>query len=210
MKNHVQLALIVAAFFVLQVNAFSQKEETILGSNGLRLSGIWGSSKSQITRFGSTNSYMNGGVLGLEFGNALYIGYGSYTLTSDVRWDNTPNRDFNFTWGGPMIGYGLNNYKRFHPVFAMQAGQGSVWFDENNKDKVFVIQPSLGLEINVLRWFHIGLDGGYRFTSNADVANLTDSQLSGAFGQVSFKFGYSWNRIGGARREKKTSEREKM
>jgi hypothetical protein len=191
--------------------AFAQKEETILGSRGLRLSGIWGGPKSQITKFGNSNSVVSGGVFGLEFGNALYLGYGSYSLTNDVQWDNVPNQDFNFQWGGPVIAYSVNSWKRVHPVVSVQAGNGNVWFQENAKDKVFIVQPGLGVELNVFRWLHIGLDGGYRFASDADVANVTDAQLSGAFGQLSLRFGYSWSKVGtGFRKKKAEDDAKKM
>jgi hypothetical protein len=50
------------------------------------------------------------------------------------------------------------------------------------------------VEINVFRWFHIGLEGGYRFISDTNVAGLTNQDLSGLYGQATFKFGFSWGR----------------
>lgn len=187
----------------MATTTFGQKEETILGSRGLRLSGAWGGTKSQITTFGETNSFLNGGYGGLEFGNALFVGYGGYTLTNDVKWDNVVDQDFNFEWNGPILGYGLNNWKRVHPTFTLQAGQGKIWFREDAKDKVFVMQPSAGVELNVFRWFHIGLDGGYRFVTDSSISGLTDSQLSGVFGQLSLKFGYSWTNSFKSKKAKK-------
>jgi hypothetical protein len=203
-------ALLAVAF--MSNTALAQKEETILGSRGLRFSGIWGGPKTQITKFGTSNSYMNGGVLGLEFGNALYIGYGTNTLTSDVKWnDNTQTGDFKYQWSGPVVGYSFNSFKRAHPTLSVQAGQGNVWFNENTKDKIFVVQPTVGVELNVFRWFHVGLDGGYRFTSNTDpsISGLTDSQLSGAFGQLSLRFGYSWNRNGWRKKNRSSSNSDR-
>jgi hypothetical protein len=206
-----QFAFALVCLTLFSQTAFAQKEETILGSRGLRLSGIWGGPKSQITSFGSTNSFMNGGVLGLEFGKALYLGYGNYSLSSDVEWDGISNQDFKYQWSGPVVGYAINSYKRIHPTVSVQAGQGNVWFTENNKDKIFVIQPSAGVELNVFRWFHVGLDGGYRFTTNAGPIGLTDSQLSGAFGQLSLRFGYSWSSMRGRSKKNTDSGRtEKM
>ncbi len=197
-------ALILVNF--VSQNAFAQKEETILGPHGLRLSGIWGGTKSQITRFGSTNSFMNGAFLGAEFGKALYVGYGNYSLNTDVRWDGISTQDFNYQWSGPIVGYSINSWKRVHPTVTMQAGQGNVWFREDQKDKILVIQPSVGVELNVFRWFHVGLDGGYRFTTDASTSGLTDSQLSGAFGQLSLRFGYSWNSWKSRFRKSKSSD----
>jgi hypothetical protein len=200
-----QFIFAILAVVFLSNTALAQKEETILGSRGLRFSGIWGGTKSQITRFGESNSFMNGGVLGLEFGNALYLGYGTNRLSSDVKWFDVQLSDFKYEWSGPVVGYSFNSFKRAHPTVSVQAGQGNAWFNENQKDKIFVVQPSAGVELNVFRWFHVGLEGGYRFTSNTDVVGLTDSQLSGAFGQLSLRFGYSWNRNGWRSKKSKPS-----
>ena len=61
-------------------------------------------------------------------------------------------------------------------------------------DKIFVVQPAAGVEINIFRWFHLGLQGGYRFVTDSSIAGLSDKQLSGAFGQATLKFGWSWGR----------------
>ena len=74
----------------------------------------------------------------------------------------------------------------------IMAGNGHVWFNENAKDRVFVIQPTAGVELNVFRWFHIGLEGGYRFVTDSSTPGITDNSLSGALGQLTLKFGYSW------------------
>jgi hypothetical protein len=204
----IQFALTIIALFACTVMSYGQKEETILGSRGLRLSGLWGGPKTQITKFGNSNSLVAGGNFGLEFGNALFIGYGNYRITNDIKWDNIATQDFNFRWGGPIIGYGINNLKRIHPVFTVQAGQGNVWFNEFAKDRILVVQPAAGIELNVLRWLHIGVDGGYRFVSDSSISGLTDNQLSGAFGQISIKFGYSWTNLRNTKRWKKSQEQK--
>jgi hypothetical protein len=64
----------------------------------------------------------------------------------------------------------------------------------NEVDRIFAVQPTAGIEINVFRWFHVGLEGGYRFISDSNVEGLTDSDLSGPFGQATLRFGWSWGR----------------
>ena len=73
--------------------------------------------------------------------------------------------------------------------------------------QVLIIQPSAGVEINLLRWFRLGLEGGYRSVQNYNIGGgLTEEKLSGAYGQASLKFGFSWGRYhkrGNSDREKK-------
>ena len=57
------------------------------------------------------------------------------------------------------------------------------------------MQPSAGVEINVFRWFRLGLEGGYRFVNDNDIAAIQDTQIEGAYGQASLKFGFSWGRF---------------
>jgi hypothetical protein len=201
-RNKSILSALIFMFFA--VAAFAQREETVIGNNGLGFSGLWGGYKHQITQFGNTNSYVSGGFFGLEFGKALLVGWGSYELTDEVKWDQLQNQNFDMKWRPIVLQYGFKNHKPFHPQIGLDAGRGKLKLGDVD-DRIFVVQPSVGVEINVFRWFHIGLDGGYRFVSDSSIAGLTDSELSGAFGQATLKFGYSWGRW----HKKKSSTRPK-
>ncbi len=74
-------------------------------------------------------------------------------------------------------------------------GGGRIEFDDNNsfsRDRVFVLQPAVGLEVNVFRWFRIGAEGGYRLVSDVDGGGLQSSDVSKPFAQLQLRFGYSW------------------
>ena len=80
----------------------------------------------------------------------------------------------------------------------------------NDVDRIFALQPSLGVEINVFRWLHLGLEGGYRFISDSNLEGLDDAALSGGFGQATLRFGWSWGRTRhNKHREHHTSSHEK-
>jgi hypothetical protein len=184
---------LVFALLLSVISAQAQREETVLGSRSLGFSGIWGGSKHQMTRFGSTNNYVNGWHFGLEFGKALTIGVGSFELHDNLQWDNQPGQDFDMDWRVVSLGYGFQKFRAVHPIIGVDAGRGNVRFANENEDRVFVVQPSAGVEINLLRWCHLALEGGYRFVTDSNIS-LTDRQLSGAFGQATLKFGFSWGR----------------
>jgi hypothetical protein len=173
--------------------AQAQSEETVLGSRNLGFSGIWGGSKHQLTRYGNTNNYVNGWHFGLEFGKALQIGVGGYNINDYILWNNQPSQEFDMKWRVVSLGYGFQNFRAVHPIVQVDAGRGKVKLAGEGEDHVFVIQPSAGVEINIFRWFHLGLEGGYRFVTDSNLS-LSDQQLSGAFGQASLKFGFSWGR----------------
>jgi hypothetical protein len=194
MKHRKYFFLAIALFIGLN-GLFAQRERTVVGSRGLGLSGIWGGSKHQLTQFGSNDkmSYVSGGGIGLEFGKALLVGWTRYNLTDEFNWDNIENQEFDLRWNSLALTYGFKNYKTFHPQIGVEVGRGKTTLGDVT-DRVLVVQPSAGLEINVFRWFHLGLDGGYRFVGDNSIAALSDQALSGWYAQASLKFGFSWGR----------------
>lgn len=183
------LAILFAA-----LPAFSQREETVLGERGWGLSGIWGGYSHQYTSYDKTDGFNRGGFFGFEFGKSLYIGWTHYSLRDDIVLDQNDNQRFDFRFSGGRIGYAFLPYKAVHPLLNVELGRGRAKLAGEGNDDMFIIQPSAGVEINVFRWFRIGMEGGYRFARNVDYASLSDSDLSGPFAQASLKFGFSWGR----------------
>lgn len=193
--TYTKSVFLALAFLVSLNGLFAQKEQTLFNSRNLGLTGLWGGSKHQITQFGDNNkySYVRGGFFGFEFGKALLIGWGHYDLKDEHKWDNIENQDFDMRWNPLMLAYGFKNYKAIHPQIGVDLGRGRVELGEQ-RDRIFVVQPTAGVEINVFRWLHLGLDGGYRFVTDSSIPSLGDQDLSGWFGQASLKFGFSWGR----------------
>lgn len=181
----------------------AQKEQTIIGGRNFGWSGIWGGYKHQLTQFGDETSYINGGFFGLEFGKSLLIGWGRYSLVDEFKWDNIQNQEFDMRWYPFLLQYGFQGYKAVHPQIGFEIGRGRVDFGDT-KDRILVVQPTAGVEFNVFRWFHLGLDGGYRFVTDSSVPGLTDTDLSGWMAQATLKFGFSWGRYN----KKKTVDRK--
>jgi hypothetical protein len=183
----------LALALLSSISMFAQKEETVIGSRGLGFSGIWGGYKHQLTQFNNTTSYVNGGFFGLEFGKSLLIGWGNYALIDEFKWDGIQNQEFDMRWRPFLLQYGFIPFKAIHPQIGFEIGRGRVELGDS-KDRVLVMQPSAGVEINVFRWLHLGLDGGYRFVSDVSTPGLSDEALSGFYGQATLKFGFSWGR----------------
>ena len=191
-----KLFFLTLGIICMTFSAMAQREQTVLGKRSLGFSGIWGGSKHQFTRFGSTNTFMNAWHFGLEFGKALTIGWGRYDMNGGITWTDDQNMQFrmnDINWHVMSLGYSFNSFKAVHPVVNIDAGKGFVHYDNEVRDRIWVIQPSAGVEINVLRWFHLVLEGGYRFVTDSDI-NLTDRQLSNPYAQATLKFGFSWGR----------------
>ena len=137
------------------------------------------------------NGYNNG------MGNGTGNGEGSMDMSFSMKTSAKANTDvaangYNTVYG--QNGYAPYAYKALHPQFMLLMGGGEVDLKDVGDDNVFVIQPSAGIEINVFRWFRLGLEGGYRFVTNTDLPAINDNDLSDFYGELKFKFGWSWGR----------------
>ncbi len=168
-------------------NLVAQKDETLIGKTGLHLSGIWGGSNIGLS-FGDNNHGMAGGFFGLEFNKALSVGYASYNSTESTTYTGK----FDLDYGGLLLGYAYKSHKVIHPRASFLIGSGKLKPKGDQDDTIFVVQPSVGAEVNVFRWFRMGLEGGYRFVSNTSLPQPDDEDVSSAFVQLSFRFGWSW------------------
>lgn len=185
------LFLLSAMLLVFSLSA--QQEETVFGKTGLRLTGAWGGSSTNFTAFDSDYAVLSGGFGGLEFNRFLFLGWGAYRLVDEVRFTDLAQQDFDLDYNGLILGFSTKSHKVVHPQVMLLTGAGKARLeDQSGSDNVFVVQPSVGMTVNVFRWFHLGLEGGYRFVNGTDLAGLNDNNLSAAFGQVRFMFGWSW------------------
>ncbi len=171
----------------------AQREETVFGRAGLRLSGAWGGSSLQLTAFDGDYALLSGGQGGLEFNKSVFIGWGGYRLVDEVRFDDLPNQNLDLSFNGPILGVAFRPHKIVHPKVSLMTGRGEASFrGEPGTDRLFVIQPAGGVTVNVFRWFHLGVEVGYRFVDGTELSGLSDRDLSAAFGQLRFQFGWSW------------------
>jgi hypothetical protein len=192
--KHNRLFLIALSLLLFSTVSYSQREETVLGERGWGFSGIWGGYHHQYTAYGNSDEFNRGGFFGFEFGKSLTVGWGHYRVTDPFNWQDVESQKFDFKWNTFKLGYAFIPYKAIHPVVNFDFGRGKVSL-AGLEDRVFVMQPSAGLEINVFRWFRLGLEGGYRFVNNSDIAAVPRDQIEGAYGQASLKFGFSWGRF---------------
>jgi hypothetical protein len=104
-------------------------------------------------------------------------------------------------YGGLLLEYIGAPSELVHYGTQVVVGGGSVQLvdadydprDDGSLDRsaVFAVEAGARVEINVTRFFRLGLSGGYRLISGSDLerASLSDSDLSAPFGQLSLRFG---------------------
>jgi hypothetical protein len=181
------------AFTLLATVIHAQKDETLIGKTGLKLTGLWGGSNFGLVGFDGDNHGMAGGFFGLEFSKSLLLGY-SGASTSESTTYNGVLRKYDLNYGGLLVGYAYKPHKVVHPRVGFLMGGGNLKIKDEPDDAVFVVQPSAGVEVNLFRWFRMGLEGGYRFVSNVSLPKPSDGEVSAPFAQLSLRFGWSWGR----------------
>lgn len=185
-------ALLIACLLAYG-HASAQDDETIADKFDLRISGAWGGWHTQLTSLGDENAVFQGGYGGLEFNKTIFVGWGLYKLQDVARFDDgLTARDVDFRYHGPQLYYTPLARRVVHPKFGLQTGFGRVSVAGSPDDRIAILQPFVGGEVNVLRWLRLGLDVGYRFALNTASGGPGDDFVSGVYGQAALKFGFSW------------------
>ncbi len=181
--------IITALLIITTLSLNAQREETILGH--LRFSGIWASWNSIMGKVKNENVFFHGGYFGFEFGNDLTIGWGGYKSQNNIHTDDL---NYYMKWNGPVLTYAPHSYKAIHPIFSVMIANGRIEPSNASFDRVVVAQPSIGAELNLLRWCHVNFNVGYRMVNGVNLPKYTDSDFSGFHGEAGLKIGINWDK----------------
>lgn len=137
------------------------------------------------------------------------IGLAGYAVQGPSTLDNTLGTDHRLAggYGGFHMEYNFNPNNFLHLSFPLLiAGGGMTYVDQqlNNLDPnrvnvdaqaVFVLEPGVTLEMNVIKYLKVGLDLSYRYTSDTELnyesgAQILDSNgLNGLSAGITIKLG---------------------
>ena len=176
----------------LSINAQDDEIQTLFGSQALHIGGFGGPFMSFTTIDGQF-AHMMGGGGGIIMNNFFIGGYG-VGLTNSIPYLGSTDERINFGHGGFWLGYNFASRKLVHPAFHLQIGWGSVKPASQqgdplrDGDNVFVLVPTIEAEMNITKYFKLGVGGDYRavFQANGDYSS---GDLSGPGIFLSFKFG---------------------
>ena len=186
----IKLVISCLAIF-MALNLSAQEEQTIFNSPSVRFSGVWVSLDRNFSHFDDEFYRASGFSVSAEISRDFLIGYVRQEFDQSPRVGDQAQR-LNLEYDGLLLGYAPNSYRVLHPRINVAAGSGRARLNNGEYDRVFVVQPSLGLELNATEWCRIGVDGGYRFVTDDDLGIKT-SDLDSYFIQASLRFGFSWN-----------------
>ena len=176
MKKATFLAIILA----VSINVFSQDREfqTVFDNQDLRISGL-GGPFMQFTSVAGEFAFMMGGGGAVLLDDFFIGGYGLGLTNSIPDYVNQNSDDrLSLGHGGFWLGYALHGEKPFHYPYI--------------RDKIFVLAPTIEAELNLTRYFRIGLGATYNLYTMVDenMHGYTGTDISSPGGFLSFKFGW--------------------
>ena len=203
----VRTIMVFACLLLASESVRAQEEETLL-SGGLE-SGGYGAPVVKFTSVKGEFAVMVGGYGGWLINHAFLLGGGGYGLATRHVLEPASgiagipgDRRIEFGYGGGMLEYLFNPKAVVHSSVSLLIGGGAVgvldnWgsFSEWNYgyerpwDGVFVLEPSLNVEVNVTTFFRVNAGGSYRLVSGVTMFGLTNSDLSGPSINLALKFG---------------------
>lgn len=198
--NIMKKATFLAIILAVSLTAFSQDREfqTVFDNQSLRVSGL-GGPFMQFTSIAGEFAHMMGGGGAVLLNDFFIGGYGLGLTNSipDYVGGNTNDR-LSMGHGGFWLGYALFGEKPLHVTFSTLIGWGEfgimAWegYYPYVRDKIFVMAPTIEAELNLTRYFRIGVGATYNIYTMVDeyMHGYTNSDLSSPGGFLSFKFGW--------------------
>lgn len=193
-------AIFTGIILAICLASFSQEKEyqTIFDNQDLRISGM-GGPFMQFTGVAGEFAHMMGGGGAVMLDDFFIGGYGLGLTNSIPDYVNQNTNDrLSIGHGGFWIGYSLFGEKPIHLAISSLIGWGEFGIMQYDgyypfiRDKIFVIAPTLEVEVNLTRYFRIGAGASYNLYTMVDenMHGYRSSDLSAPGGFLSFKFGW--------------------
>ena len=166
--------------------------QTLVDFNEVRISGL-GGPFMQFTMVNGEFAHMMGGGGAVMLNDFWFGGYG-LGLTNNIYSNEVafPNEaSINVSHGGFWMGYSFFGDRAVHFNVSSLIGWGSIgtkWDYDPVPDNIFVICPTIELELNLTRYFRLGAGATYNLFTFVD--DYASSDFSGPGGFLSFKFGW--------------------
>lgn len=102
--------------------------------------------------------------------------------------------DVKFGHGGIWLGIAPQSQKLIHVYGSAKIGWGKARLRQDKEniysDRVFVLTPEIGFEVNLTEWLKLGFTGGYRWVNGVTrLPTLDNEDFSSPVGILTFRIG---------------------
>lgn len=102
--------------------------------------------------------------------------------------------DIDFGHGGLWFGYVRDIERKMHLYSSLKVGWGRANLEHDiadlPSDRLFVLTPEIGIELNMTKFFRVGLTGGYRIVNGVSrLPGLDNQDFSSPTVGITFRFG---------------------
>jgi len=195
--------IFIVMLLMITVIATAQ-EETLIKGDGEK--GGFGGPVVKYTTVYDQGALLVGGRGGWILNHSLVLGGGGYGVVNeiDAAAGVLPGEgplDIEFGYGGFEVEYILNPMSLTHYSLYALFGVGDIHyvrdigssFESNQttgeSDFVFVVEPAINAELNVIKWFRVDAGVSYRLVMDVSQVGLDGSDFSGITAILTFKFG---------------------
>jgi hypothetical protein len=150
---------------------------------------------TRISRVNGATGVFPGAEAVLLIDHRFAIGLEGYALANDEARVQTVSgaRRLSMGYGGFLVGYAAQPSGPVHPTFDLLLGGGSVNAgddpDGSGSDRIFVLEPALGVEISVAPAFHLGIAASYRYVADVQLAQMRPADLRALSAQFVVRVG---------------------
>lgn len=173
--------------------------------SGIHQSGGYGAPTVTVTSVNGEAAILTGGQGGWIINRQFVIGGGGRGLTTRPEAGSEGAvYDIQMGYGGLLLEYIGAPSRLLHAGGEVLIGAGGAQLtngaapddDFGDDDEAIVDETSFfaseagaRLELNVTSFFRLGLSGGYRLILGSDLRGVSDADLGGPYGRLSFRFG---------------------
>ena len=191
-------AAVIGIVLTIAITVFAQDREyqSLVDFDEVRVSGL-GGPFMQFTAINGEFAHMMGGGGAILLNNFWIGGYGlglTNTIYTGATQEYSPDDSFSIGHGGFWLGYSLFGDRAIHVSISTLLGWGEIGIKDDWSaipDPVFVIVPTLELELNLTQYFRLGAGATYNIFTFVDQGpDFSASDFSAPGGFLSFKFGW--------------------
>ncbi len=195
--------------------AFAQEGseiKTLFGNGGIYAHGGYGGITTGYSNIADRDAILIGGRGAWLINHRIGIGLAGTGFLTEARTDSQLNDRYEFVggYGGLFFEFILNPESPVHVSFPLTIGAGGVAytrahnsfrggdfdFFEEDSQAFFVVEPSIELELNIIKFMRVAFGVSYRYTSDIDLSYASAGQaitskdaLRGLTGGITLKFG---------------------